>query len=95
MATKLFGSVNKITLFQRFQSLTQISVPEEKPLEDWEKCLKWLKSLNIRSVKVPSLDSVNSDYELYHYLKVLDCMNFFLSHSCLRMGQSFVELLGF
>lgn len=70
MATKLFESVGKITLFKRFQSLTQISVSEEKTLEDWEKCLDWLKGLNIRSVKVPSLDSVNSDYELYHYLKV-------------------------
>ena len=69
MASKLLVPVRKITLFQRL-----VTVPhqnsEEKKLEDWEKCLKWLKSLNIRSAKVPSLDSVNSDSELYHYLKV-------------------------
>ena len=72
MASKLLGEkVRRITLFQR---LVPHQNSEEKKLEDWEKCLKWLKSLNIRSAKVPSLDSVNSDNELYHYLKVCICL---------------------
>ena len=72
MASKLLESgIKRITIgsvFKRFGSLSQN--PEEKPLEDWEKCLKWLKSLKIRSAKVPSLDSVNSEEDLYLYLKV-------------------------
>ena len=65
MASKLFESVKQI---HRLVSLSQN--PEEKLLEDWEKCLRWLKSLKIRSAKVPNLDSVNSDQDLYLYLKV-------------------------
>ena len=69
MASKLLESgIKKITIFQRLASLAPN--PEEKLLEDWEKCLKWLKSLKIRSAKVPSLDSLNSEEDLYLYLKV-------------------------
>ena len=68
MASKLLESgIKKIAIFQKFGT-SQNS--EERSLEDWEKCLNWLKSLKIRSAKIPSLDSVNSDQDLYLYLKV-------------------------
>lgn len=92
MASKLLESVGKITIFQRFGGVPHQN-SEEKKLEDWEKCLKWLKSLNIRSAKVPSLDFVNSDNELYHYLKVCICYKviYLTGPSYTRMGQSSVE----
>ena len=65
----MFKAVGKLKIFRSLTSLIQSS--EDEPLEDWEKGLKWLKSLQISSVKVPSLDSVNSEIELYHYLKVI------------------------
>ena len=60
----MFKAVGKLKIFRSLTSLIQSS--EDEPLEDWEKGLKWLKSLQISSVKVPSLDSVNNEIELYH-----------------------------
>ena len=43
--------------------------PKERKEADWEKCKTWLKAVTPISAKVPSLDEVTTEYELYQYLK--------------------------
>ena len=41
-----------------------------KKLEDWQKCQTWLLGLGLGSAKIPSLDSLREEHDLYIYLKV-------------------------
>eukprot|EP00092_Neocalanus_flemingeri_P013360 GFUD01014404.1.p1 GENE.GFUD01014404.1~~GFUD01014404.1.p1 ORF type:complete len:1194 (+),score=272.25 GFUD01014404.1:67-3648(+) len=45
--------------------------PKEIKEADWEKCRKWLnnKTVTPTSAKLPGLDEVTTEYELYQYLK--------------------------
>ena len=39
--------------------------------EDWKKCQNWMLGLaTAKSAKVPSLDNLRDEYDLYIYLKV-------------------------
>ena len=43
--------------------------PKQKKEKDWEKCRNWLRAITPRSAKIPSLDEITNDFELYQYLK--------------------------
>ena len=39
--------------------------------EDWMKCQSWMLGLETRvSAKIPSLDNLHDEYDLYNYVKV-------------------------